>query len=345
MLDGAEVSGRDVLHGADRRRVGRDHVQHQRARRCPSTRTAPSRCASPVRTRRSRTAAVRLDLPSRRRSCSRACRSATTSTRRSRLQHGSALRSTGTPADRAGGRRSRRSRTRRPPGAAMFAQPRLDQALAAPDRSGHAEAFGPRPGRIARSSPPTPRTPSAIDELVRTRVFPGFMHAISPWTTVGNGWRSTGQPHWVRRPTTRFRPIANFGGIWWNSASEVIYYALQADETGEIRRPATTPTRSASAPGESAGRARRRLLVDHAVLAPGRAARAEPDRQVLDQLPHDARTPMPTAASPSTSPRAARRSAAVQLAAEHRPGEPWVLVLRLYLPRPTSWTAAGPRRR
>ena len=30
----------------------------------------------------------------------------------------------------------------------------------------------------------------------------------------------------------RFRTVANFAGIWRKSASEVIYYALQADETG-----------------------------------------------------------------------------------------------------------------
>jgi hypothetical protein len=50
---------------------------------------------------------------------------------------------------------------------------------------------------------------------------------------VGNGWRSTGNRTGFGSDY-RFRAIANVGGIWWNSASEVIYYPLQADQTGQL---------------------------------------------------------------------------------------------------------------
>jgi hypothetical protein len=48
---------------------------------------------------------------------------------------------------------------------------------------------------------------------------------------VGHGWRSTGNRDGFGTDY-RFRTVANFAGIWWNSASEVIYYALQADDSG-----------------------------------------------------------------------------------------------------------------
>ena len=48
---------------------------------------------------------------------------------------------------------------------------------------------------------------------------------------VGNGWHSTGNRTGFGEDY-RFRAIANFGGIWWNSATEVIYYPLQSDQTG-----------------------------------------------------------------------------------------------------------------
>jgi DNA-binding FadR family transcriptional regulator len=56
-----------------------------------------------------------------------------------------------------------------PPGAAMFAQPMLDQALTAPDRSGHAEAFRPRLERIAAFVAADPANAQQLDELVRAR--------------------------------------------------------------------------------------------------------------------------------------------------------------------------------
>src|SRR3954471_443675 len=114
----------------------------------------------------------------------------------------------------------------------MFAQPILDQDLAAPDRSGHAEAFRPRLERIAAFVAADPANGKQLDELVRSTVFPAFMKLLlTDLAEVGQGWRSTGNRDGFGTDY-RFRTVANFAGIWWNSASEVIYYALQTDETG-----------------------------------------------------------------------------------------------------------------
>ena len=104
--------------------------------------------------------AVRLDLPSARRNCSHAFRSAPTSTRRSRCSTASRCAPTGAPRIEAAVPAPEFTNTQ-PPGAAMFAQPMLDQALAAPDRSGHAERSGRGSSGSRRSSLPIRRTPSS----------------------------------------------------------------------------------------------------------------------------------------------------------------------------------------
>jgi len=147
------------------------------------------------------------------------------------LQHGFSVRSTGKPRIEPAVPAPAFTNTQ-PPGAAMFAQPMLDQALTAPDRSGHADAFRPRLERIAAFAATSPGNAQQLDELVRSTVFPAFMRLLlTDLAEVGQGWRTTGNRDGFGTDY-RFRTVANFAGIWWNSASEVIYYALQADETG-----------------------------------------------------------------------------------------------------------------
>jgi len=147
------------------------------------------------------------------------------------LQHGFAVRSTGTPRIAPAVPVPTFANTA-PPGAALFAQPALDAALAAPDRSGHADAFRPALSRIAAYVAADPANARRVDELVRTDVFPAFMRLLlTDLAEVGNGWRTTGDRTGFGTDY-RFRTVANFAGIWWNSATEVIYYALQADERG-----------------------------------------------------------------------------------------------------------------
>jgi hypothetical protein len=110
---------------------------------------------------------------------------------------------------------------------------RVRQALAAPDRSGHGDEFAPRLKQIADFVASDPAHARQIDELVATTIFPGSIHAMTHMNEVGNGWRSTGNRTGFGSDY-QFRAIANFGGIWWNSTTEVIYYPLQADQAGQL---------------------------------------------------------------------------------------------------------------
>src|SRR3954454_15680421 len=137
------------------------------------------------------------------------------------LQHRFAVRSTGTPRIDAAVPAPAFTNTQ-PPGAAMFAQPMLDQALAAPDRSGYAEAFRPRLERIAPFVAADPANGKQLDELVRRTVFPAFMKLLlTDLAEVGHGWRSTGNRDGFGTDF-RFRTVANFAGICWNSAVRLV---------------------------------------------------------------------------------------------------------------------------
>jgi hypothetical protein len=175
--------------------------------------------------------ALRLDLPSRKAKLLARVQIGEDLDGAVALQHGSSLRSAGSPQIEPAIDIAMFTNSD-PPGAAMFAQPQLDQALAAPDRSGHGEEFAARLARIAAFVDTGPANAQAIDELVRTTIFPSFIHAMLNLNDVGNGWHSTDNRTGFGEDY-HFRAIANFGGIWWNSATEVIYYLLQSDQTGK----------------------------------------------------------------------------------------------------------------
>jgi hypothetical protein len=147
---------------------------------------------------------------------------------------------------------------------------------------------------------------------------------------VGNGWRSTGN-RTSFGSDYRFRAIANFGGIWWNAATEVIYYPLQADQAGE---PPTGDRTYAIrfGPGESPGEHVNGYwsitLYSHpdVRLVPNPAGKysisyrtdlsADPDGGFTIHIAPEQPAGVPHANwLPSTGP-----------------GKPWVLVMRLYLP-------------
>ena len=255
------------------------------------------------------------------------------------LQHRFSLRSAGTP-DVAPAIEIPMFTNASPPGAAMFAQPRLDQALAAPDRSGHAEEMAPVLARISAFVAADPANAEAIDDLVRTRIYAGFLHAMTHMNAVGNGWRSTGNRTGFGSDY-HFRAIANFGGIWWNSASEVIYYLLQADDSGEI------PTGDHAyairfGPGDLPGahvdgywsitlysHPDVRLVpnpIDKYSVSSRTTLQADPDGGFTIHI-----APQQPAGAPQDN-----------WLPSTGPGQPWALVLRLYLPRADvldgSWT-------
>ena len=175
--------------------------------------------------------AVRLDLPSAKAKLLARVQMGADADAAVALQHGFSVRSCGSPRIEPAVPVPAFTNTA-PPGAAMFAQPALDQALAPPDRSGHGDAFRPRLDRIAAFVAADPANARRIDELVRTKRVPGVHEAAPHRPRRGRTrWRTTGNRSGFS-VDYRFRTVANFAGIWWNSASEVIYYALQADETG-----------------------------------------------------------------------------------------------------------------
>jgi hypothetical protein len=255
------------------------------------------------------------------------------------LQHGFSLRSVGTPhvepaIDIA------MFTNAAPPGSAMFTRPQLDQALAAPDRSRRGAEFAPRLDQIADLVARDPARARQIDEIVSTTIFPRFIHELTHMNEVGNRWRSTGNRTGFGSDY-RFRAIANFGGIWWNSATEVIYYPLQSDETGQ---PPTGDHTYAIcfAPGQSPGEHVDGYwsitLYSHpdVMLVPTPAGQYAISFRT--DLTLDADGGFTIHISPELPPDVPK----AHWLPSTGPGKPWVLVMRLYLPKPDvldgSWT-------
>jgi hypothetical protein len=162
------------------------------------------------------------------------------------LQHGFSVRSPGAPRIEAALPAPAFTNTR-PPGAAMFAQPMLDRALAAPDRSGHAEAFRARLERIAAFVAADPANAEQLDQLVRSTVFPAFMKLlVSDLAEVGHGWRSTATAT-ASGATTGFAAWRTSRGSGGTRPARSSITRCRPTRPA-IRRPAITTTPSASPP-------------------------------------------------------------------------------------------------
>jgi len=117
------------------------------------------------------------------------------------------------------------------PGAWMFEPERLRGALAAPDSCPKAGDVRPTVDRIAELVARSEQDRAAVDDAIRRVAIPEFMQCLARFSKPANGWGSTGA-RTAFGDDWRFRTIANWGGIWWNSALEVIYYLLTPDATG-----------------------------------------------------------------------------------------------------------------
>ena len=283
----------------------------------PEHPTARSRCAWPVRTRRSRDGA-RPAGPA--------------------VGEGQAARS------RADGRgRGRGGRAAARVLGALDGSPRIEPAVPAPaftntraarrrdvraararSGAGRAGPIGPRATRSGRawtgsqrSSPPTRRTREQIDELVRSSVFPAFMQLLlTDLAEVGQRVADDRQPRRLRdRLPVPHRGELRRDLVELGQRGHLLRAAGRRDGPSADRRP---PLRDPLRGRRVARRARRRLLVDDAVLAPRRAARAQSDRRLLDQLPHRARPRRRRRIHRPHRRRATRRRAALQLAAVDR---------------------------
>ena len=246
------------------------------------------------------------------------------------LQHGFSVRSLGTP-DVDPAIAIPEFTNTAPLASALFARPQLEQALEAPDRSGHAEHFRPQLERIADFVSSDDAHAQQIDALIHETVFPRFIRTLTQVGEVKNGWSSTGNRTGFG-DDYKFRTAANFGGIWWNSASEVIYYVLVSD--GEGDQPVGDNTYaisfdSADAPSEHVDGYWSITLYSHpeVMLVPNPAGKysvsgrtdleADSDGSFTITIAHEQPPEAPEANWLPSTP----------------PGKPFALVLRLYLPR------------
>jgi hypothetical protein len=146
------------------------------------------------------------------------------------LQHGFAVRSTGSPVVEPVVEVPEFSNAE-PAASALFVRPRLDRALEAPDSSGHGPEMAPVLDALVAYVAADPAHAAALDEFVRTTAFPRFLYRMTHLSEAREGWTSTGNRDRFGTDYV-FRTAVNYGGIWWNSASEAIYFPLQADSAG-----------------------------------------------------------------------------------------------------------------
>lgn len=72
---------------------------------------------------------------------------------------------------------------------------------------------------------------ATIDKIVGQKAFPALLAYLKNFGDNRGGWSSTrefikfGDEMW-------FRGVANFGGLWWNSSEEVVYYIGEKDSEG-----------------------------------------------------------------------------------------------------------------
>lgn len=77
-----------------------------------------------------------------------------------------------------------------------------------------------------------PANKAQVETLIHEVAIPKFMNFVMHFGNVTNGWSSTAQypnfgaDYW-------FRATANFGGIWWNSSKEAVYFMLHTDGKGQ----------------------------------------------------------------------------------------------------------------
>jgi hypothetical protein len=72
---------------------------------------------------------------------------------------------------------------------------------------------------------------ATIDEIIRKKAFPAVLAYIKNFGDKRGGWSCTRE--YIKFDDEMwFRCIANFGGIWWNSSKEVVYYIGEEDDEG-----------------------------------------------------------------------------------------------------------------
>ncbi|MGF0117421.1 DUF1214 domain-containing protein [Promicromonospora sp. Marseille-Q5078] len=166
------------------------------------------------------------------------------------LQHRFAVRSTGRPVIEPAVDVPMFTNTE-PAASVLFERARLEQALAAPDRSGRLPDMLPLLEALSTYVASGPSHAAALDDFVRTTSFPHFLYLSTHLSEARDGWTTTGDRDSFG-DDVGFRTTANFAGIWWNAATEAIYLPLQTDATG-VEPTGGTVYRQRFAPGDGPG--------------------------------------------------------------------------------------------
>ena len=115
-----------------------------------------------------------------------------------------------------------------------FNQPMVEQVLdSAPDAVGNAADYQKNVLSIAEYVGASEANRAAIDAIIKGKALPYLLSLVTGEVRGDSrgGWASTRE--WLAfGDDVEFRCAVNYGGIWWNSSAEVVYYMGFKDESG-----------------------------------------------------------------------------------------------------------------
>lgn len=103
----------------------------------------------------------------------------------------------------------------------------------APDSNPHGQKYQEEALEVAKFVSQSAENKEMVSKIIAEKAFPAFGNFLNTYGDKRGGWSSTreylsiGEDIW-------FHALVNFGGIWWNSSSEVVYYtaSVDSDEKG-----------------------------------------------------------------------------------------------------------------
>jgi hypothetical protein len=116
----------------------------------------------------------------------------------------------------------------------VFNKPMVEQVLAsAPDAVGNAADYQKNVLSIAEYVGADEANRATIDAIIKGKALPYLLSLVTGEVRGDSrgGWASTRE--WLEfGDDVEFRCSVNYGGIWWNSSAEVVYYMGFKDESG-----------------------------------------------------------------------------------------------------------------
>lgn len=111
-----------------------------------------------------------------------------------------------------------------------FEYPIVETVLrSAPDSMNVSKDMQAKVRMVAKYAAQSDANKTQIDDLIKDKALPQFQTFLNTFSSRKGGWVTTakykdgfGEDYW-------FRTAANYGGIWWNVASEVVYFSANVD--------------------------------------------------------------------------------------------------------------------